>query len=83
MARFDLRAALSLFRQDGSVCCSISFCPRLLAHSNIAVAIQTRTMINYGLLKECHFCLRVFTVLLNFLIQLFNKHKANPSNQLK
>ena len=34
-------------------------------------------------LKECHFRLRVFTVLLDFLIQLFNKHKANPSNQLK
>ena len=89
MARFDLRAAPSLFREDGGVCCSILFCPILPAHSNIAVAIQTRTMMNYkkkkryGLLKECHFCLRVFTVLLNFLIQLFNKHKANPSNQLK
>ena len=40
MARFDLRAAPSLFREDGGVSCSISFCPRLLAYGNIAVAIQ-------------------------------------------
>ena len=84
MARFDLRAAPSLFREDGSICCSISFCPRLLARSNIAVENNGELIKKlYGLSKECHFCLRVFTVLLSFLIQLFNKHKTNPSNQLK